>query len=53
MAYGYEVHGRDDSVLNAAKMRIKFAAGKVLPGALLVNQIPLRMYLALFSHRQA
>ena len=53
MTYGYEVHGRDDKLLNAAKMRLKFATGRVLPGALLVNQIPLRVYLVLFSHRQA
>lgn len=45
MGYGYEVHGRGDRLLNAAKTRIKFAASRVLPGALLVNQIPLRMSL--------
>jgi hypothetical protein len=53
MAYGYEVHGLDDRLLNAAKTRIKFAASRVLPGALLVNQIPLRMSLVPFSHWQA
>lgn len=41
VTYGYQVRGRDDRMIVAAKRRNEFAIGKILPGALLVNQIPL------------
>ena len=43
-AYGYEVHERDDIMIDAAKKMNKFGVEYSLPGALLVNDIPLRMY---------
>jgi hypothetical protein len=42
MTYGYEVHGPDDSMLNASKRMSEFAEEKILPGALLVNYLPFR-----------
>ena len=44
VTYGYQVHGRHDKLLEASKSRIKFGAEIVLPGALLINHIPLCMY---------
>ncbi|KAH9975189.1 cytochrome P450, partial [Russula compacta] len=41
MTYGYEVHQRDDEMLEAAKMMSRFGAPRTLPGALLVNELPL------------
>jgi hypothetical protein len=43
MTYGYEVHGHEDRMIDAAKRMHKFGAEKILPGALLVNYISLRM----------
>lgn len=43
MTYGYEVHQRDDEMLEAAKTMSSFGAPRVLPGALLVNDLPLRV----------
>lgn len=48
MTYGYQVHGRDDKLLVASKKRIKYGTEKILPGTLLVNQIPLCLYFSLF-----
>ena len=45
MTYGYQVHGRDDKLLVASKKRNKYGSEKILPGTLLVNQIPLCLYL--------
>jgi hypothetical protein len=42
MTYGYQVHGDDDGMVGAAKRLNKFGIEKALPGALLVNYIPLR-----------
>ena len=44
MTYGYQVHGRDDKLLVASKKRNKYGSEKILPGTLLVNQIPLCLY---------
>jgi len=44
MAYGYQVHGRDDKLLVASKKRNTYGTEKILPGSLLVNQIPLCLY---------
>jgi len=41
MTYGYEVHGHEDRMIDAAKRMHKFGAEKILPGALLVNYISL------------
>jgi len=41
VTYGYQVRGRDDRMIEAAKRRNAFAIEKILPGALLVNHIPL------------
>jgi hypothetical protein len=43
MTYGYEVHGPGDTKIEAAKAMNKFGGPKVLPGALLVNELPCRM----------
>ena len=40
MTYGYEVHKRDDIMLDAAKRMSNFAQANILPGALLVNYLP-------------
>jgi len=51
MTYGYQVHGHDDKLLVAAKKRNKYGTEKILPGTLLVNQIPLCLYFPpLFLH---
>jgi len=39
--YGYQVNGPDDKLLVASKKRSKYGTEKILPGTLLVNQIPL------------
>lgn len=44
VAYGYEVHGLDDRLLRASTRRVRFAAEVILPGALLINYIPLCMF---------
>ncbi len=43
MIYGYEVQGRDDRKLDVAKQFSEFGNVRVLPGALLVNDLPFRM----------
>ena len=43
MTYGYDVQERDDRMIDAAKRMTKFGEERILPGALLVNHIPLRM----------
>ncbi|KAH9967252.1 cytochrome P450 [Russula dissimulans] len=40
-AYGYEAHGRDDVMIDAATKVNKFGIEHILPGALLVNDISL------------
>ena len=44
MTYGYEAHEHDDRMIDASKRMNKFGVEKVLPGALLVNYLPFRMY---------
>ncbi len=52
VTYGYQVHGRDDKLLDAPKRRNKFAL-EVLPfNTLLLNHIPLCTYFLLLVHRQ-
>jgi hypothetical protein len=48
MTYGYEVRERNDRMIDAAKRMTEFATKRFLPGALLVNQFPLRMQSLLF-----
>ena len=43
MTYGYEVHGSDDGIVDSAKRLNKFGIELALPGASLVNSIPLRL----------
>jgi hypothetical protein len=42
MVYGYEVQGRNDHKVNAAKEMAQLVSESALPGVLLVNDIPLR-----------
>ena len=42
MVYGYEVQGRNDHKVNAAKEMASLVSETALPGVLLVNDIPLR-----------
>ncbi len=41
MVYGYEVQGRNDHKVNAAKEMAQLVSETALPGVLLVNDIPL------------
>ncbi|KAH9974526.1 cytochrome P450 [Russula compacta] len=41
MTYGYEAHERNDRMIDATKKMNKFGEDRILPGALLVNHIPL------------
>ncbi|KAI0295929.1 cytochrome P450 [Russula brevipes] len=41
MTYGYQAQDRDDRMIDNARKLSKFASEKTLPGALLVNHIPL------------
>ena len=43
MTYGYEVSGPDDKKIEAPKAMDTFGGRTVLPGALLVNELPFRM----------
>jgi uncharacterized protein YybS (DUF2232 family) len=43
MLYGYEAHGHEDRMINAAKTMNKFGIEKIAPGALLVNHLPFCM----------
>ena len=51
MTYGFEVHQRDDVMLDTAKRMSKFGQANVLPGALLVNYLPFCMHSRLFRKR--
>jgi hypothetical protein len=42
VAYGYEVEGRDDRLLNVSMEGVQLSARVGPPGALLVNDIPFR-----------
>jgi hypothetical protein len=42
MTYGYEVQGRDDRKVDVARRTSDLGAATSLPGALLVNHLPLR-----------
>ena len=42
MAYGYEVQGRHDHKVNAAKKMAELVSETALPGLLLVNDLPWR-----------
>jgi hypothetical protein len=44
MTYGYEVQQRNDRMLDVAKRLSDLAQESALPGALLVNYIPSRMW---------
>ena len=44
MTYGYEVCGPGDKKLEAVKTAGRFGTQVVLPGALLVNELPFRMW---------
>ena len=48
MTYGYEVCGPGDKKIEAAKAMSKFGGRLVLPGALLVNELPFRMWSRFF-----
>jgi hypothetical protein len=43
MTYGYEARERNDKMLDAAATMIRFGSARILPGALLVNEVPFRM----------
>ncbi|KAI9459922.1 cytochrome P450 [Lactarius psammicola] len=45
MTYGYEVKGRDDRKLDIAIRLNEFGIEKMLPGALLVNELPFLRYI--------
>ncbi|KAI0289467.1 cytochrome P450 [Russula brevipes] len=45
MTYGYELRHREDSMIDAVKRVTNFVTTKLLPGALLVNQIPILRYI--------
>ena len=44
MTYGYEVCGPGDKKVEAAKAMTGFGGRVILPGALLVNEPPFRMW---------
>ena len=43
MTYGYQAKGRDDRMLDVAIKLNEFGTSTFLPGALLVNELPIRM----------
>jgi hypothetical protein len=43
MTYGYEVQGRNDRKVDAARRMVEVGAARALPGALLVNHLPFRV----------
>jgi hypothetical protein len=55
VTYGHHKYERDDRLLADSKRRNKFASGKIHPGSLLINHVPLCMCFLLFAfgHRQA
>jgi hypothetical protein len=48
MTYGYEVKGHSDKMLNSARNLSNLGTSVVLPGALLVNELPFRMSFLLY-----
>ena len=49
MTYGYEVNGRRDTKLDISKRASNFVIVKLLPGALLVNELPFCLYSPTFA----
>lgn len=45
MTYGHHKYERDDGLLAVSKRRNKFASGKIHPGSLLINHLPLLRYI--------
>ena len=43
MTYGYEVQGRNDRKIDAARRLTEIGSATALPGALLVNDLPFRV----------
>jgi len=43
MTYGYEVQGHNDRKVDAARRASDIGSATVLPGALLVNDLPFRV----------
>ena len=43
MTYGYEVQGRSDRKVDAARQMVEIGIATTLPGALLVNDLPFRV----------
>ena len=43
MTYGYEVQGRSDRKVDAARQMVEIGIAATLPGALLVNDLPFRV----------
>ncbi len=43
MTYGYEVQGRNDRKIDAARRLVEIGSAAALPGALLVNDLPFRV----------
>ena len=50
MTYGYEVHQREDRMLDIAKRMQIFKKENIFPDRLLVNRIPFCMKSRLFRH---
>jgi hypothetical protein len=44
IGYGYEVQGRNDRKVESARQVVQLASETVLPGALLVNNLPFRAW---------
>jgi hypothetical protein len=44
MTYGYEVSGRNDKRIDAARKLAEIGGETALPGALLVNDLPFRAF---------
>jgi hypothetical protein len=54
MAYGYDAQGRnDDRLVKVSRELVQFGTRIILPGALLVNNIPFRERSALYQIRLA
>jgi hypothetical protein len=49
MTYGYEAKGRHDEKLDISKRVNNFVIVTLLPGALLVNELPFCMYSPAFA----
>jgi hypothetical protein len=43
LTYGYEVQGRSDRKVDAARQMVEIGIATTLPGALLVNDLPFRV----------